>query len=91
MATEAGVLDRIILPIMIVLNTILFVIMAFFNAAASTQLIEGLFKNKTNEISYIAEVSITPAGWTFSTWGIIYAWQALWLIFNVVLIFIKVF
>ena len=84
-----GVIDRIILPIMIVLNTILFVIMAFFNAAASTQLIKGLFKNKTNEISSVAEVSITPAGWTFSSWGIIYAWQILWLIFNIVLIFIK--
>jgi hypothetical protein len=89
MTKQAGLLERIILPIMIVLNTILFVIMAFFNAAASTPLIKGLFKNKTNEISNVAEVSITPAGWTFSTWGIIYAWQILWLIFNIVLIFIK--
>ena len=89
MTKQAGLLERIILPIMIVLNTILFIIMALFNAAASTQLIKGLFKNKTNEISSVAEVSITPAGWTFSSWGIIYAWQILWLIFNIVLIFIK--
>ncbi len=89
MATEADVLDRIILPIIIVLNTILFVVMAFFNAAASTQIVKGLFKNNTGQVSSEAGVSITPAGWTFTTWGIIYAWQALWLTFNVVLIFIK--
>jgi hypothetical protein len=89
MTEQAGVLDRIILPIIIVLNTILFVVMAFFNAAASTQIVKGLFKNNTGQVSSEAGVSITPAGWTFTTWGIIYAWQALWLTFNVVLIFIK--
>jgi hypothetical protein len=63
--------------------------MALFNAAASTPLINGLFKNRTGEISNAYNVSITPAGWTFSTWSIIYAWQILWLLFNVVLIFVK--
>jgi len=63
--------------------------MVFFNSASSTNLIKGLFKNLTNEIARKNEVSITPAGWTFSSWGIIYTWQILWLLFNVVLIFVK--
>lgn len=88
-AQPVSTFTRIILPIQIVLNTLLFIIMALFNAAASTNLIKGLFQNTTNVISDGAEVSITPAGWTFSTWGIIYAWQILWLLFNVVLIFVK--
>ncbi len=50
---------------------------------------EGLFKNLTGSVSASSETFITPAGWTFSTWGIIYAWQALWIVFNIVLIFIK--
>ena len=40
-------------------------------------------------ISYKYPTYITPAGWTFSTWGIIYIWQAAWLIFNIVTIFKK--
>ena len=47
----------------------------------------GVFTNSTSNISKGNEVNITPAGWTFSTWGVIYTWQTLWLIFNVYLIF----
>jgi hypothetical protein len=32
---------------------------------------------------------ITPAGWTFSTWGIIYTWQGAWLVYNIFLVFKK--
>ena len=34
-------------------------------------------------------VEITPAGWTFSTWIVIYLWQLLWIILNIVAIFKK--
>jgi len=61
--------------------------MIFFNVAAAQPL--GIFRNKTGDISNANEVNITPAGATFSTWGVIYTWQTLWLIFNVVLIFLK--
>jgi len=74
---------------LIVLNCITFVLMALFNAAASTRMFPGLFKNTTGSISANVQTFLTPAGWTFSTWGIIYAWQALWLVFNVVIIFIR--
>jgi hypothetical protein len=32
---------------------------------------------------------VTPAGWTFSIWGVIYIWQTLWLIYAIVNIFRK--
>ena len=69
-------------------NVALFIAMLFFNFA-STQTSIGLFKNSTSVISNNNEVDITPAGWTFSTWGIIYTWQAIWLVYNVVLLFLK--
>lgn len=71
----------------IITNTIVFLIMIFFNIAAGQDF--GVFKNKTGDISDQYEVMITPAGATFSTWGVIYTWQALWVIFNITLIFIK--
>jgi len=72
---------------LILLNCVVFAVMIFFNIAAGQDW--GIFQNSTGDISNANEVNITPAGWTFSTWGIIYTWQTLWLIFNVVLIFIK--
>lgn len=72
----------------IVLNCLTFVVTVFINAAASNPSI-GIFKNSTSVVSANNEIDITPAGWTFATWGIIYTWQALWLLYNVVIIFIK--
>lgn len=40
------------------------------------------FKNKTGDISDEYYTQITPAGWAFSIWGIIYAWQALWTVYG---------
>ena len=39
------------------------------------------FKNTTGNISDEYSTQITPAGWTFSIWSVIYAWQMLWLIY----------
>ena len=36
-------------------------------------------RNTTGGISDMYYLEITPAGWTFSIWGFIYTWQALWL------------
>ena len=43
--------------------------------------------NTTGGISDVYYTEITPAGWTFSVWGLIYAWQAAWLIYGVSTIF----
>lgn len=34
-------------------------------------------------------LDITPAGWTFSIWGVIYTWQALWILYSLVNLFRK--
>ena len=39
------------------------------------------FKNGTGNISDLYPTQITPAGWTFSIWGVIYVWQSLWIIY----------
>jgi len=43
--------------------------------------VSGVFLNNTGSISDRFNLEITPAGWTFSIWGFIYAWQAAWLIY----------
>ena len=43
--------------------------------------LSGLFTSNTGDISDIFYITITPAGWTFSIWGFIYAWQLLWMIY----------
>ena len=39
------------------------------------------FANTTGQVSNEFYLQITPAGWTFAIWGIIYAWQLLWIIY----------
>lgn len=87
---KAGVPQKhnILLIVLIFVNVVAFIVTIFFNAASSLPSIK-IFKSVTGNISDRHPVDITPAGWTFSTWGIIYTWQGLWLLFNVVIIFIK--
>lgn len=40
--------------------------------------------NKTGDLSRVYYTEITPAGWTFSIWGFIYTWQALWIVYSLV-------
>lgn len=49
----------------------------------------GIFTQSTGNISDKYYVEITPAGWTFSIWGFIYAWQAAWIIYACVNLFRK--
>ena len=35
----------------------------------------GLLPGSIGSVSRENEIDYTPAGWTFSTWGIIYAWN----------------
>ena len=61
------------------LNTLMFGIMVFFNGLAN-----GLPLNdyNTGQISDMYPSLFTPAGITFSIWGLIYSWLFLWLIFQ---------
>lgn len=40
------------------------------------------FKNDTGSISDSFYTDITPAGWTFSIWGIIYIFQIVWILYG---------
>lgn len=40
------------------------------------------FKNQTGAVSDIFYTEITPAGWAFAIWGIIYTWQTIWIIYG---------
>lgn len=73
----------------IVVNVILFALVLFINACASN--VDGplnwLFGNlSTGEVSDKYYLEITPAGWAFSIWGLIYTWQLLWIIYSLSLI-----
>ncbi|XP_060606052.1 uncharacterized protein LOC132758397, partial [Ruditapes philippinarum] len=48
-----------------------------------------LFVSDTGTISNKYYIEITPSGWTFSIWGIIYTWQALWIVYALVNLFRK--
>ena len=41
-----------------------------------------IFKSTQTNLSAKYDTAITPAGWTFSIWGVIYAWQALHLLYG---------
>lgn len=47
----------------------------------------GIFNQRTGSVSDENFTEFTPAGWTFSIWGIIYFWQAAWLLYAISRIF----
>ena len=59
------------------------------NYLSFIKFLKGIFAVPQNNISDQYFTEITPAGVTFSTWGLIFAWQALWLILSIVTIFKK--
>jgi len=65
-----------------ILTFILFVVALYFNYAASTGQLSEL---DVGEVSGKYSLEITPAGWTFTIWAFIYVWQALWIIYVIVL------
>ena len=38
--------------------------------------------NTTGSVSDSYYLQVTPAGWAFSIWGVIYAWQSLWILYG---------
>jgi hypothetical protein len=74
--------------VLIGLTAIAYALCIFFNVA-STFPKWGILEYSNAEISNNYTLSITPAGATFSTWGIIYSWTALWIIWAFLTIFLK--
>jgi len=65
----------------------LFVVTLVFNGLASAD--TPLYKSDTSTLSDKYYLEITPSGWTFSIWGVIYTWQALWIIYTIINLFRK--
>ncbi|UJR13913.1 hypothetical protein I4U23_000919 [Adineta vaga] len=59
-----------------------FIITCIFNGLAG-QGPNAVFTRQTGRVSDQNPTEFTPAGWTFSIWGIIYFWQAAWLIYAI--------
>ena len=73
-----------------IINVALFLLLLLFNYYA-TRPNEGPFRHlfgnaTTGEVSDKFYIEITPAGWAFSIWGLIYAWQTAWIIYSLTLL-----
>jgi len=60
-------------------NTILYVLMIAANAAFEILALNGV---TTAEVSARNDTLLTPPGFTFSIWGVIYAWLFLWILYQ---------
>lgn len=78
------VVETVCLSIATLILVAVFIISGLASAPNSTKY--G-FKNNTGIISDIFYTQITPAGWTFSVWGLIYFLQAAWIIYGWTLVF----
>lgn len=67
---------------LIVCTIVVYAATVALNGLAGTGGAPGVFNQTTGDISDHYLLQVTPAGWTFSIWGIIYTWQALWLIYG---------
>ncbi|XP_062584016.1 uncharacterized protein LOC134245778 [Saccostrea cucullata] len=75
---------------LILINAIVYGVATIFNAfAGSTGVKLGIFNSETGNISDKYYVEITPAGWMFSIWGVIYIWEAVWIVYTIVNLFRK--
>lgn len=69
----------------IVLCTAVFIGVLVVNALAGVG--RGPFHSTTGNVSARYETDITPAGWTFSIWGVIYTWLTLMVIYLTTYVF----
>lgn len=70
--------------VLIVFSAVVFITMIGMNALAGNPAISrGLFLHGIGNVSAIYELDITPAGWTFAIWGVIYIFQAVWIMYAV--------
>ena len=76
--------------VLILLTLFTFILTAVFNALAGSGAgVGSIFESTVGDISDKYELFITPAGFTFSIWSVIYLWIALMLLFFIISIFIK--
>ena len=71
-------------------STLFFILVLVLNYSSSMPN-EGPFRHlfgnySTGELSDKFYIEITPASWAFSIWGLIYSWQAAWIIYSLSLL-----
>ncbi|GFN89726.1 hypothetical protein PoB_001623200 [Plakobranchus ocellatus] len=71
-------------PILAILNLLVMLVSFVINGLSGSGPDGTIFKNTTGDLSDYFATDITPAGWTFSIWGFIYAWQAAWVLYSVI-------
>ncbi|BFZ15231.1 hypothetical protein BsWGS_18270 [Bradybaena similaris] len=72
---------------LIIATFILFGAVIVFNGLATNPKISGgLFIHGTSNVSQMYPLNITPAGWTFIIWSIIYILQLIWNIYSLALL-----
>jgi len=72
----------ILFIVLAVIVTLLLTVTMFLNfASGSIGISWGWFLNSTGVISDLYYLEITPAGWTFSIWGVIYTFQVLFIVY----------
>lgn len=72
---------------LIIFTALLYFAVIFLNLlAGDPNIIPGLFERGISEVSNEFNTKITPAGWAFSIWGLIYLFQFAWIIYSLALI-----
>ena len=71
-------LDNVCLVVATVFLLAVFIISAI---SATPDASKFGFANSTGDVSNEFYLQTTPASWTFSIWGVIFTWQALWMLY----------
>lgn len=79
---------RVVEVVVLAVTSVLYIVSVFLNYWSSSDDSKSLGFNETvGDVSSNYELAVTPPGWTFSIWGLIYAWQFLWLIYGWTFVF----
>jgi len=75
--------------LLVVFTVVVFIVTCALNGLASNDagVKIGLYVNSTGDVSRAHPTGLTPSGWAFSIWGLIYFWQAAWLIYAITTLF----
>ncbi|XP_012939472.1 uncharacterized protein LOC101845778 [Aplysia californica] len=79
--------NRPVFAMLIIGTALLFASLLFLNfLSASPNMSHGLFNHSISGVSSMYPLNITPAGWAFSIWGVIYLLQLSWILYSLALI-----
>ncbi|MEE6464632.1 hypothetical protein FKM82_006308 [Ascaphus truei] len=69
-----------LLSSLVIFSLVSFICTIVFNALSAIAQ-KGLFLTTASNVSSKYSLEITPAGWTFSIWSVIYIWNGLWILY----------